>query len=495
MKKTNTTRLLSIAVAFATAVLLGLLMTPYMRNGIWFDDALNSQTWGMVNRFGSSWWDFSMRVTHVWRTEHGRLLFSWPLVYGYFYLIRDAWLVRTIDVALVLAHLACVVYLLRMLRVSWVAIGLFSIFLAALFQIRHDHDPIAAYASFLKLLGIAITGSLILLAKWQQTGRVAYLAGSACVAVLSMLAYELNAVYVPIALGVVLLSRQPRRGISAAIVLVPFALFASAALYVKIGAGKPYDGAAFGSSAAVPIAYFKQLTATLPGSFYVLQGHEAFPPAQLAMAVASSGMAWALGCLALMCSAVLMTQPDDNELPWGALAGASAFLFVPPALIALAAKYQIQLSWGHAHIPVYYQYFGLALIAAVGVRYLCTRQRASAFIIAPIFAAYCASNWVVNNRQAELLDAKFDESRSSLVTALAAGLLDPVRDGDIVEIPNQPIWINGNLIYQTIQKNVSIPGEGAIADWFESNPRSDAIAYRLERDASAGDTWRLSRVN
>jgi hypothetical protein len=111
--------------------------------------------------------------------------------------------------------------------------------------------------------------------------------------------------------------------------------------------------------------------------------------------------------------------------------------------------------------------------------------------VAPLFAVYAALNWTVNLRQVDYLDGIFAEPRSSLVAALKNGLLDPVRDGDVVEIVNSPIFINGNLIYQVIQKRVATPNETASAKYFQSEPSASAKAYRLYRDPVAPHSWRL----
>lgn len=46
---------------------------------------------------------------------------------------------------------------------------------------------------------------------------------------------------------------------------------------------------------------------------------------------------------------------------------AGMLLLVPPVLISISAKYQSDLTWGYAHIPVYYQCFGLAFLLAAAV--------------------------------------------------------------------------------------------------------------------------------
>jgi len=105
------------------------------------------------------------------------------------------------------------------------------------------------------------------------------------------------------------------------------------------------------------------------------------------------------------------------------------------------------LTWGNAHLPVYYEYFGLALLGAVASTRIFRGPRAAVLIIvAPVFAVYVALNWTVNMRQVAYLDATFVEPRNSFVSALKARLLDSTEDGDIVAITDQPMFINGNLI-------------------------------------------------
>ena len=289
----------TVFICVAGCLLLAALLWPYVKNGMWFDDALNSQTWGMVNRFHTSVWDFSMRVATVWLTQNGRVLFCWPWIYGFFYCLRDVWMVRIADMTLVVAHIGLVMYLLRRLRVEWATVGFFVLFLFSMFQIRYADDPIAAYASFCQVLGIALTAALILLVKWRETGVTGYLAASTVLVTASMLCYELNAVFIPIAIGAILTSKHARRLRALAIVLVPFFLFVGLNLYVKHNAPSPYPGSALGSAALIPGTYLKQLVATFPGSFYALQGNQTFPLKALVRAAKHNHMAWGIAFFSL----------------------------------------------------------------------------------------------------------------------------------------------------------------------------------------------------
>lgn len=484
----------ALCIALCTAF-IAVLLFPYAKNGLWFDDALNSQMWGMLNRFDVGIWDFSVRVSKVWFYEAGRILLCWPVLYGFFYVTREPEIVRLAAVLLVLVHVGLVVRLLREVRIPWPTIGVFVLFLVALFQIRANDDPVAAYASFCQLLGIALSVALLLLVRWWNTGATWYLFASIGLVMVSLLGYELNVVFVPVCMVTILVSRHPHRLRNLAMLLVPFLLFIAVNLYAKHGASQPYQGSTFGALSAVPISYMKQLSAAFPGSFYLFRARSEFPLASLVATTVTNPMAWLTAALALVSFSLVARRHSvvSKKMPSGALATAAAFLLMPPVLISISARYQSFIGWGDAHLPVYYQYFGLAFLGASAFSWVCRKYRApTIWIVAPLFAAYAALNWMMNLRQVDYLDAIFAEPRSSLVAALRSGLMEPVRDGDLVEIVNAPIFINGNLIYQTIQKRVATPNEAASIKYFQSLPGASAKSFRLERDPVAPHSWRLT---
>lgn len=484
----------ALCTALCTAF-IAVLMFPYAKNGLWFDDALNSQMWGMLNRFDVGIWDFSVRVSKVWFYEAGRILLCWPVLYGFFYVTREPEVVRLAAVLLVLIHVGLVVRLLREVRIPWPTVGAFVLFLVPLFQIRANDDPIAAYASFCQLLGIALSVALLLLVRWWNTGATWYLVTSIGLVMVSLLGYELNVVFIPICMGTILLSRHPHRVRNLAMLLVPFFLFVVINLYAKHGASQPYQGSTFGALSAVPMSYLKQLSAAIPGSFYLFRAQTEFPMASLVGVAVRNPIAWLTAALALASFSMVARRHSviPRRVPFGALATAAAFLLVPPVLISISARYQSFIGWGDAHLPVYYQYFGLAFLCASAFGWAYRKYKLPTLWIAgPLFAAYSALNLIVNLHQVDYLDAIFAEPRSSLVAALRHGLMDPVQDGDLVEIVNAPIFINGNLIYQTVQKRVATPNEAASIKYFQSLPRPSAKSYRLDRAPLAPHAWRLT---
>ncbi|OWF75627.1 hypothetical protein B4900_20610 [Yersinia rohdei] len=474
-------------------LLFAIVLFPYWKNGFWDDDALNSQTWGMVHRFNSSVWEFSYRVSRAWFVDAGRILFPWPAIYSFFYVLRDELAVRLADMAMFIGHIGITVLLLRRVGISWRTVGLFALILLALLQIRGSGDPLAAFAGFSQGVGILLMLSLLLLHKWHETQGTGWLAASSLLAALSMTCYEINVVYIPIALVAVLASRHRRVLRDVAIVVLPFAIFMAASIYAKHMVLNPYPGSALGQLSAVPATFLKQLVATLPGSYYVLLGRHEYPLAELLRAASTSPLAWGVmilwSALAIM---VLRLQATQQPALRMAVFAAWMLLLVPPVLLSISAKYQSELIWGTSHVPVYYQCFGLAFLAAAAVERLSTGRIAKLVtVFVPLIGIGVALSLTINMHQSARMDSVFREPRDSLVSALHNGLFDSVRDGDVVLIEGQPMFINGNLIYQVIGKNVSIPDEIAIAGWFESLPRPDAKRYRLFRDPASNNQWKL----
>ncbi len=490
-------RLKSLLLIGMGVALIILILLPYMINGMWSDDSYNCQIWGQINRFHSSLWAFNVRTVIFW-IDHGRMLFFLPFQNGFFYLLRDVRVIRLAHVAILLTHIGCVVYLLRQIRFSWPTIGVFVLFLVSLFQIRNYHDPIAAFAPTYQVLGLFMTAALIFLVKWYRTGSSGYLIASSLVLTLSLFFYELNAIYIPIAVTTILVAPRAKRITNLLIVLIPFAIWSAIYLYVKSHSTGAYAGTSLGDIRAVPWTYLKQFSGAFPGSFYYLQEKHDYHSAQLFADLKDSPIAWAIGILSFISYFLLAKKQNEkpNNIPWGAVCVAAVFLFLPPLLISITQKYQSEVTWGRPYLPVYYQYFGLAFLGALASEKLARTKNLRVFVaVAFAFSLYTASNWTVNMHEVHDQYVSWDDWRDSLVAAMKAGLLDKVQDGDIVEMKDQPCFVNGGLIYQTIGKNVSIPNENRpINDGFEEKPRPSAKRFKLFRDPKSGNAWRLEPV-
>ncbi|MBA2652458.1 MAG: hypothetical protein H0U73_09370 [Tatlockia sp.] len=474
--------------------LIGLLLIPFATNGMWYDDAIYVQTWDLLQRFHLKLGFFSLNMVKLWLYGNSRLLLSFFPIYGFFYLFKgNTEISRLVDISFVLINIATVIYLLRLVRIPWRSIGCFVLILISLFQIRPCYDPIASYAVLFKLLAFAITISLILLVKWQQTGRTSYLAISNLIILISLFCYELNILYYPIAVVTILTAPYAKRLKNLLITILPLVLYITCVCLIRSYNTNLYPGTTFGSLRGMPITYLKQLVGSFPGSFYLMYGHNDYHFSVLIKALISSKIAWLIAALSLLCSYFIVgfqtNEKSHPEVSKGLIATALVFVVLTPFLIAFSLKYQLELMWGLPYLPVYYQYFGLALLLALSLqRLMIKRQQLVLIVIVPLFSLYTTLNWISNKNEMAKHESFYTEPIHSLGRALDKGLLDVVRDGDILELKDLPFYINGNLFYRMAGKNLSIP-----SDMWVIKPRKDAICYQLSGPV-AGDkesVWQL----
>ena len=419
-----------VIIMISVITMISIQLIPYAKNGFWFDDSLNSQIWGMVNRFHVSVWDFSLTVIRAW-LRAGRILFCWPAIYTFFYFVRDELAVRLIDLALLLTHVSLIIVLLRQLRLRWSTIGLFTILLFPLFQIRDTHDPLASYAGFCQSLGIALAMALILLNRWCGTGKFSALIASSVIGSLSMTWYEINVVYIPIALFAIASLRPRDWRVGFIVVLVPSVVYLVASAWIKHHSPSEYPGSSVGASALFLPTYFKQLLAAFPGTFYGLVGSASLHFDQLLSYAAGNVFAVLASILWIVSFILTLTateEPIRSAERRVAIFTGAILLLAPPSLIAMSSRYQHLITWGSAHIPVYYQYYGLAILATTSLeRSFGTKARMALIVSAPVFAIWVGLNWSENTLQSEKLDIVFRKPRDSFVLTLKKGILDPVR--------------------------------------------------------------------
>lgn len=484
-------------IALALGIIALLILRPFYSNGFWFDDSLNSQMRSMLHRFDTSLLDFSLQVTIVWIKNAGRLLLGWINIYTMFYVFYEPRWLRGLSMVFLLCHVALFAWVLMQLKASLRFIGLACMVLIGLFQIRGNHDPVAAYAGFYQTLGIQLMGAVALLLHWRRTHKAWHLLCSSLIIVWSLTYYEINLVYYPFALLVVWTeTRGAERRASLTTLLIPFLAFLSVALWVKKNASAIYPGADIGSLEGFPMAFLRQLHSTLPGSFYATVGNGDFAPTDLVIQAIHSRSSWTVLLLgALVIFAMLRkTEPiraiDPMIWPF-----ALNLLITPALLISMSARYQTEIAWGQGYLPVYYQYFGMAIFLTA---LLAFAARHSTFLRAAlpcVLGSYLALNLQINTNMKQRLDLTFREPVESLKRDLRNGLLDSVQSGDVVTIKSAPIFVNGNVIFEVTGKRVFVPDEVATAGWFKSQPRPGAQKFFLQRinRSASGPDWHLDR--
>ena len=441
-----------------------IVLFPYATNQLWLDDVFNSETWGAVHRFDLSILSFAY-LEFKENLQMGRMLFGYFYIDTIFYFIRDVRMFRIYSVIMFLINMALFVEILRKLKASFGFIMIFLICLLVLLRITPYYDPIAAFGGFFEALGIMLCASLLLLLKWYDTGSGKYLVFAGVLLFFSLIWYEINLIFYPIALYFVYTNKSQRGQLfkNVCIVLGPALVFLTLEVIIKVMATNPYVGTSIGGADAFLTTYFKQLFAVLPASYYWLIASNTYPLAMLWASIVDNPVVWflALCCGASLCVPLLYmhTSDDNKKINKDTYVLGLFFLLLSPILIGMSARYQNELVWGTGYLVVYYQYFGLAILLTGLILKLSQHNKIWIWIIIIVISGYFMFNWTLNMNISKDTDARYWSKPTLIQQAKETGFLSPIQDGDIVEIDTISESINGNLIYELTGKKVHVPDE------------------------------------
>ena len=436
---------------------IGLLaiLLPYLSNGFWFDDALNSQLSHRLTRFQETLWSFSWRVFSHWLTRHGRMMGCFLVSYPLWYATTSLPAAKCLNIFLFLIGMFLFAVTMVLLGLSRRAAALWCVLTAASFQIHGNGlDPLAGFLFHYSLLSCQLGISCVLLALWYTRNTPIYLLVSLAVWLLFMTCYEINIVYLAIAYTCAFAKARWQKPV----LLITGAMVAYFAIYGYFrlhATGPSYSGSTFVLDSHSAWAYFKQLSASPLFFTYIFQTHTLRDPESLFMLALKTPAAWA--AYAAVLNACLLCLPLKMP-PRIVLCVAASMLFVPPALIAVSDRYRAEIAIGAGALPVYYQYFGMALfeVCLIG---LVARLPLGRPIIAVVIAAIAGLTVTMNYQMVAAIDVAWRVPRDALMRASAEGIFEPLGDYDTVKVVNAPHYINGDLIFAASGKRVYVPGE------------------------------------
>jgi hypothetical protein len=438
-------------------------LSPFALNELWFDDASFSSTFWEIQVKNISIFQYIWEIILDWAQINGRFTpLSIMQIYGLHYWIHDVHLYRLGHVSLVLTHLFTFVWLLRKLRLDWNFIGLFLLLLMGTFQARNYHDPIAAYGYFLQSQGIYLTLAIILLLKWSETPRNTWLALSSILAMMSLLMYEINLVFYLIASGLLLVATHSNKlKIRALIIyIIPLLIYVLFTIYLRASIEINYPGLKVGHPGLMLSTYGKQFLGAFPGVFYFTIWKTEFPILKIFTTFIYSPLAWLLMAASLYLTFRCLSPDKLSEVK--SLQEKSKFFIIAfsliciiPIFIAISTKYQYELRWGTAYLPVYYSYFGVGMVLAALLSWITKRFAILRFPIVMVVAMIITTNFLVNRNVVDNVDESFREPQTSLAQSLKDGLFDVLDDGDYVKTDGTQ-FMNRGYFYRYSGKKVFI---------------------------------------
>jgi hypothetical protein len=240
---------------------------------------------------------------------------------------------------------------------SWVPAAAFVLIASGTLQVRLWADGITSFAGVMTLTAALTFAALLLLLvkpgrRWTALAGVLYLA--------ALITYETVALFAPVMIAIIILSRRDWRPALAIAVPAVLAFLTAISLRLFTNAHPiPEYTLSFGPS-AVLTTFAKQMIAALPLSQWWLGHTVGLPPIAGTLILMSAVLIGIPVFVGLHRLAENLRLPNERAVSLLGLLG--VWLWVTPAvLVAVTKRWQTDIPWGQGYIPVVYEYFGLAL--------------------------------------------------------------------------------------------------------------------------------------
>ncbi len=438
------------------------LLFPVWKTGWLNDDLYNSSLPGLCIYRDCSPVDDALSEIKGWTFWVARIN---PLIHilknASFWLLRDLFWYKTTVIALVLLNLFVFYRLLKRLGASPDLAALCCFLAATFIQFRLFPDPVLAFNGLLQWLFLGTILSLGAFHRYLTGGRFRWLALSVLLYLLTALTYEMTYLFWVLHAGIFLTTRG--RWIRAA-ALVPFVavavLLTLASMWLRTLPGYAPQGYAVNLDArVVSETILKQIVAAWPVSYTGLTTSSVSSGVFSWKTVGAHlpTLAFGFTTAAILITAVVWRRTEERPR-WSGLLILGILLAVLPApLIGVARRYQLELEYGMGHLPVYIEYFGVALLFTCGVGFLAGRVRPRGVtatmlvgVASMFFAAVAVFHSETNGRVVAVLRQPYLTPRREVEEVLDRGrLLEGVPAGATLVVDVFP-WDSyqiGNYFY------------------------------------------------
>ena len=358
-----------------------------------------------------------------------------------------------------------------------------------LIQTRAYQDPVNGFYGLMQIILAELLLTVFFLFRFLHTGKTRHLVFSLLPFFIGLMTYEVCFPFIlMIPLLIFLKTRDWKRTIRVTLpygIMVLLLLCAVIIVRINMPQETTYAGVAFSLDlSAIVRTWLYQTTASLPLSFYTAGKEFAIAGTSTAacdalhyelsdfLAAITAGD-WLL----LFLSAGLLLsiwksegKNSQSEVSGGLVGLGLCLWFLPTITIALSQRYQGQLMWGLGYLPVYMQYFGVAILIAAGIFWMCGHISPAfttviksfsitAFVV--ILALNLQNNRSVTNR----MNQAFYYPRNAGEAALDEGLLDFLPTDAVLLSANpgayiwEANWADAGLYSEYYQIHSGFQGE------------------------------------
>jgi hypothetical protein len=433
------------AFPLVIALLGFIVVAPALQTGWYADDAFY---WALPGTLAARHESLLAAMQHaigLWLVDAARfypgLVVEKYLVFATFtnLLAYKAFLIATTLVTIELFR-RCVA------RYTSLATGnLAALAVCAILQERAYHDAILSYNAMPQFVAIAILVSVLAFADALDRGRLSVRALAIAGYVLAAITYEevyaFGLLYVALAKArgrtwaAAMRASAPFLGISALLVLLAAALhivFAVRSLYAL-------------SFAPLPVLRtgLEQIVAAFPLVYWAADPNGIFGRVNFDDFLRNAPLDPLVGATFAVAAWLAMRQAASERIRLGPLCAVGALVIVLPALpVAILTKYQHELRPGWGYLPVFVEYFGVALLIAAGILALQrTRARRMATIVCALGVGLIAAMTQATNVHVARALAPQRDAQLALQSDLQRGLLRGIPDGASVTFEPPVSWI------------------------------------------------------
>jgi hypothetical protein len=378
--------------------------------------------------------------------------------------------------------------------------NLSALVVVTLFTERGYQDSILSYNGMPQVVALLVLASLLAYRRGlQEPNRLAYALAVvlyACAALTYEDVYPLCVLYPLLAA----FSRKPNQ--SRTVAGLPFVAVALAlavfSLAMRRAVHLPSDSIyAFGLNPyTVARTGLEQIVAAFPLTYWGFDPSHIYGRSSLGDFFRNAPVSPALFvAFGLAAWSSLHFVRSDSGRPWHFVAIGAMVLVLPALPIAVTLKYQHELAWGLGYLPVFFEEFGLALIACgLAIGLVSRRASAPMRIAVSIAIALVATMTQATNVRLVREGWASRAARSALERQIATGLAAEVRDGDTIAVSRDFDWIGyGN------------DGPDGISTRFMFEQYGDRNVGLVAREASAArfvliynneqSVWTLKRLH
>lgn len=380
-----------------------LILIPVLNSDYFGDDLYNFQVRGAAPYYFDSIYELTVFYFKQWVNQGRFFPLAW-YVYGFFYIFSDVFYYKiyliSITVLSVLTFSWMVYTLSSDKRLSLLVLVITPIF----FQFRFYHDAFLSFHGLIQLVSIYLFVSIGFLKLYLNKQKYFYLIVSMLFWLISLLTYEITYTFILM----FILIAWGQRNFYKIISLYLTALLSVFLVTMWFRFNAPSTLSAYTPNFDVMLiikTWIMQTVSVLPSSYYIVARPDSILISRLTFLT--------LVLFAFVSSLILNMATNKNTssfrlhnnlIPLGV-----ALITLPGFLISFSPKYQVEVGFGIAYLPIFIAYFGLSLIVAVYVTKI--KMIAHKLVLITLMMVIIALHNTTNNQVVDMVNQPYKNTR------------------------------------------------------------------------------------